>query len=75
MLKVNVIKLVVDNSFTLTEKLNADIFNNSAEIIAKNLTEKFKDVVMTDREASITIQVDREKGLTFDRNYQIKDNL
>ena len=71
MLTINVIPLTIDSTLAELDKSMFEALNNSAEQLAENLKDRFKDVVMTDRKAVITIQVDREKGLLIDRQYQM----
>lgn len=75
MLKVNVVELIPDNTFSVSEIISTKIWNNGANNLARDLSEKFKDIVLEDREAFITIKVDRDEGLIFEKNFSFKTDL
>ena len=69
--------IVITNLIPITENLNliqkiyAETLNESANVLSKNLKEKYKNVKLSDRVATITITVSLENGIEIKRDYSL----
>lgn len=61
----------VTKNLNLIQKIYAETLNESANVLSKRLEEKYKDVKLSDRVATITITVSLENGIDIKRDYQL----